>query len=170
LSVVTAKRFLPFDVVLIFGLLFHGLNGIRVGLVGSGIAVAGDALGLDRHRHADARLRRRSTSSEPPDERHRHPQTDRTAQSYRRGRSARVWQSTAGSGLALVVLATAHIFAQHFVVNQTGGLRTFPHCWTTSPTRHLHHRVRLPVRVTSTPCSARGASRSTSLPGRASSA
>jgi hypothetical protein len=128
-------------VVLIFGLLFHGLNGIRVGLVGSGIVVS-----------------------------HRHPQTDRTAQSYRRGRSARVWQSTAGSGLALVVLATAHIFAQHFVVNQTGGLRTFPHCWTTSPTRHLHHRVRLPVRVRSTPCSARGASRSTSLPGRASSA
>jgi len=31
---------------------------------------------------------------------------------------------TAGSGLALVVLATAHMVAQHFVVNQTGGLRT----------------------------------------------
>jgi succinate dehydrogenase / fumarate reductase, cytochrome b subunit len=27
------------DVVLIFGILFHGLNGIRVGLVGMGIAV-----------------------------------------------------------------------------------------------------------------------------------
>jgi succinate dehydrogenase cytochrome b subunit len=39
LGVVTATGFLVFDVVLIFGLLFHGLNGIRVALVGSGIAV-----------------------------------------------------------------------------------------------------------------------------------
>ena len=39
LGVVTAKGFLAFDVILIFGLLFHGLNGIRVALVGSGIAV-----------------------------------------------------------------------------------------------------------------------------------
>jgi succinate dehydrogenase / fumarate reductase, cytochrome b subunit len=31
--------FLTLDVVLIFGILFHGLNGIRVGLVGMGIAV-----------------------------------------------------------------------------------------------------------------------------------
>lgn len=40
LGVVTAKGFLAFDVVLIFGLLFHGLNGIRVALVGSGLAVS----------------------------------------------------------------------------------------------------------------------------------
>jgi len=39
LSVVTAKGFLAFDVVLIFGLLFHALNGIRVALVGSGYLV-----------------------------------------------------------------------------------------------------------------------------------
>jgi succinate dehydrogenase / fumarate reductase cytochrome b subunit len=40
LGVVTAKGFLAFDVVLIFGLLFHALNGIRVALVGSGYLVA----------------------------------------------------------------------------------------------------------------------------------
>ncbi len=39
LGVVTATGFLVFDVVLIFGALFHGLNGIRVALVGSGIGV-----------------------------------------------------------------------------------------------------------------------------------
>jgi succinate dehydrogenase hydrophobic anchor subunit len=43
----------------------------------------------------------------------------------RRGRSARVWHWTAGTGMALVVLATMHIVAQHFVVDQTGGLRTY---------------------------------------------
>jgi succinate dehydrogenase / fumarate reductase cytochrome b subunit len=40
LSVVTAKGFLAFDVVLFFGLLFHALNGIRVAIVGSGFAVS----------------------------------------------------------------------------------------------------------------------------------
>jgi succinate dehydrogenase / fumarate reductase cytochrome b subunit len=40
LSVVTAKGFLVFDVVLMFGLLFHAFNGIRVALVGSGFAVS----------------------------------------------------------------------------------------------------------------------------------
>lgn len=44
---------------------------------------------------------------------------------YRRGRSARVWHWTAGSGVALVALATLHIVAQHFIVHQTGGLRTY---------------------------------------------
>jgi succinate dehydrogenase cytochrome b subunit len=39
LAVVTATGFLVFDVLLIFALLFHGLNGIRVALVGSGIGV-----------------------------------------------------------------------------------------------------------------------------------
>jgi succinate dehydrogenase / fumarate reductase cytochrome b subunit len=39
LSLVTAKGFLALEVVLIGTVLFHGLNGIRVALVGSGIAV-----------------------------------------------------------------------------------------------------------------------------------
>ena len=39
LSVVSAKGFLAFDVVLLTGLVFHALNGIRVALVGSGFAV-----------------------------------------------------------------------------------------------------------------------------------
>jgi succinate dehydrogenase / fumarate reductase cytochrome b subunit len=39
LSVVTAKSFLALEVVLIAAVLFHGLNGIRVALIGSGIAV-----------------------------------------------------------------------------------------------------------------------------------
>jgi succinate dehydrogenase / fumarate reductase cytochrome b subunit len=39
LSVVTAKSFLAFDVVLLGAVIFHALNGIRVALVGSGIAV-----------------------------------------------------------------------------------------------------------------------------------
>ena len=38
LGVATSTAFLGLDVVLLFGLLFHGLNGIRVGLVGSGVA------------------------------------------------------------------------------------------------------------------------------------
>ena len=44
---------------------------------------------------------------------------------YRRGRSARLWHWTAGTGMALVVLATMHILAQHFIVHQKGGLRTY---------------------------------------------
>ena len=40
-------------------------------------------------------------------------------------RPARAWRWTAGSGLALVVLACAHIVAQHFVARGTGGLRTY---------------------------------------------
>jgi succinate dehydrogenase / fumarate reductase cytochrome b subunit len=39
LSVFTSKGFLAFDVVLLFGVVFHGLNGIRVALVGSGVGV-----------------------------------------------------------------------------------------------------------------------------------
>jgi len=37
--VVRSPLFLALDVVLIFGILFHGLNGIRVSLVGMGIGV-----------------------------------------------------------------------------------------------------------------------------------
>jgi succinate dehydrogenase / fumarate reductase cytochrome b subunit len=40
LSLVTAKEFLALEAVLIGAVLFHGLNGIRVALVGSGIAVS----------------------------------------------------------------------------------------------------------------------------------
>jgi succinate dehydrogenase / fumarate reductase, cytochrome b subunit len=40
LSVVTAKEFLVFEAVLIAAVAFHGLNGIRVALVGSGVAVS----------------------------------------------------------------------------------------------------------------------------------
>jgi succinate dehydrogenase hydrophobic anchor subunit len=53
------------------------------------------------------------------------PPREATARAYRRGRSARVWRWTAGSGLALVALTTLHIVAQHFVVHQKGGLRTY---------------------------------------------
>jgi len=40
LSLVTAKGFLALEAVLIATVAFHGLNGIRVALVGSGIAVS----------------------------------------------------------------------------------------------------------------------------------
>jgi succinate dehydrogenase cytochrome b subunit len=39
LSLVTAKSFLALEAVLIAAVAFHGLNGIRVALVGSGIGV-----------------------------------------------------------------------------------------------------------------------------------
>ncbi len=39
LSLVTSKSFLALEVVLIGAVLFHGLNGIRVAFVGSGIGV-----------------------------------------------------------------------------------------------------------------------------------
>ena len=38
LELATKPLFLGLDVLLIFGLLFHGLNGLRLALVGSGIA------------------------------------------------------------------------------------------------------------------------------------
>jgi succinate dehydrogenase cytochrome b subunit len=44
LSLVTAKSFLALEAVLIAAVLFHGLNGIRVALVGSGIAVRRERL------------------------------------------------------------------------------------------------------------------------------
>ncbi len=43
LRLATTPAFLGLDVLLIFGLLFHGLNGLRVALVGSGLVA-------DRHR------------------------------------------------------------------------------------------------------------------------
>jgi succinate dehydrogenase / fumarate reductase cytochrome b subunit len=38
LRVATTPLFLGLDVLLVFGLLFHGLNGLRVALVGTGLA------------------------------------------------------------------------------------------------------------------------------------
>ena len=55
----------------------------------------------------------------------REPRPESPAPVSRPGRSPRVWHWTAGSGMALVALATLHIVAQHFVVHQTGGLRTY---------------------------------------------
>ncbi len=55
----------------------------------------------------------------------RAPTAESPRQSYRRGRSTRLWRWTAGSGMALVLLATLHIVAQHFIVDQKGGLRTY---------------------------------------------
>ena len=39
--------------------------------------------------------------------------------------SARAWRWTAGSGMALVVLVTVHMIANHFIVDTTGGLRDY---------------------------------------------
>jgi succinate dehydrogenase hydrophobic anchor subunit len=44
---------------------------------------------------------------------------------YPGGRTARAWRWTVGTGIALVVLATVHIVAQHFIVDEPGGLRTY---------------------------------------------
>ena len=55
----------------------------------------------------------------------RGPSADVPARDYPRRRSSRAWHWTAGSGFALVALATMHIIAQHFVVHQKGGLRTY---------------------------------------------
>lgn len=55
----------------------------------------------------------------------REPRAESPVAGTRPERSSRVWHWTAGSGMALVVLATLHIAAQHFVVHQTGGLRTY---------------------------------------------
>jgi succinate dehydrogenase hydrophobic anchor subunit len=64
-----------------------------------------------------------------PKERHdapkERPRAKPPEQAYRRGRSSRVWHWTAGTGMALVLLVTMHIVAQHFIVHQKGGLRTY---------------------------------------------
>jgi succinate dehydrogenase hydrophobic anchor subunit len=36
-----------------------------------------------------------------------------------------VWRWTVGSGIALIVLAAVHMVAQHFVVDEAGGMRTY---------------------------------------------
>jgi succinate dehydrogenase hydrophobic anchor subunit len=39
--------------------------------------------------------------------------------------TVRVWRALAGTGLALLVLVTVHMIANHFVVQSVGGLRTY---------------------------------------------
>lgn len=53
------------------------------------------------------------------------PRRGRKSLTHPADRTARTWRWTAGSGLALVLLATAHVIAQHFTVNEPGGLRTY---------------------------------------------
>jgi succinate dehydrogenase hydrophobic anchor subunit len=38
---------------------------------------------------------------------------------------SRTWKATSYSGIALLVLVTVHMVAHHFVVEETGGLRTY---------------------------------------------
>ena len=40
-------------------------------------------------------------------------------------RGSRAWRWTSLTGVALLVLATVHMVAQHFVLDQIGGLRTY---------------------------------------------
>jgi succinate dehydrogenase membrane anchor subunit len=40
-------------------------------------------------------------------------------------RGSRIWRVTALSGVALLVLVTVHMVANHFVVDEIGGLRTY---------------------------------------------
>jgi succinate dehydrogenase hydrophobic anchor subunit len=42
-----------------------------------------------------------------------------------RGRQTLVWRITAVTGIGLLVLLTVHMVAHHFVVESTGGLRTY---------------------------------------------
>jgi succinate dehydrogenase hydrophobic anchor subunit len=39
--------------------------------------------------------------------------------------TVRVWRALAGTGVALLVLVTVHMVANHFVVESIGGLRTY---------------------------------------------
>jgi succinate dehydrogenase hydrophobic anchor subunit len=41
------------------------------------------------------------------------------------GSARLVWRLTAGSGIALLVLITVHMIANHFVVESVGGLRSY---------------------------------------------
>lgn len=43
----------------------------------------------------------------------------------RRGRSARGWGLTTISGLAVLILVTVHMIANHFVIESVGGLRDY---------------------------------------------
>ena len=43
----------------------------------------------------------------------------------RQARSVREWRLTALTGIALLILVTVHMVANHFVVHEVGGLRTY---------------------------------------------
>ena len=51
--------------------------------------------------------------------------TDGGIGTERRDRQTLVWRATASTGVALVVLITVHMVAHHFVVQGTGGLRSY---------------------------------------------
>jgi succinate dehydrogenase hydrophobic anchor subunit len=51
--------------------------------------------------------------------------TDEGIGTERGGRQPLVWRATASTGVALVVLITVHMVAHHFVVQETGGLRSY---------------------------------------------
>ena len=132
LSLVTAKSFLALEVVLIGAVLLprpqrHSRRARRQR--DRRLARTGDVLGRrwrrDRRDHLHRPAHPRSPVMSAVDVPRRAPTADPPAPTYRRGRSARLWRWTAGSGIALVALATLHIVAQHFVVHQKGGLRTY---------------------------------------------
>jgi succinate dehydrogenase hydrophobic anchor subunit len=51
--------------------------------------------------------------------------TDERMGAERRSRQPLVWRATASTGIALVVLLAVHMVAHHFVVQGTGGLRSY---------------------------------------------
>lgn len=51
--------------------------------------------------------------------------TDERVGTDRRGRQPLIWRATASTGIALVVLISVHMVAHHFVVQGTGGLRSY---------------------------------------------
>ena len=60
--------------------------------------------------------------------------------------SARVWLWTVGTGIALFVLAGVHMIAHHFVVDETGGLRTYQQVLDyIAPPGDPRHRDRVPA-------------------------
>lgn len=55
----------------------------------------------------------------------RPPATTRRTPHARPARSVREWRLTALTGIALLILVTVHMVANHFVVEEVGGLRTY---------------------------------------------
>jgi succinate dehydrogenase / fumarate reductase membrane anchor subunit len=55
----------------------------------------------------------------------RPPATTRRTPHARPARSVREWRLTALTGVALLILVTVHMVANHFVVEEVGGLRTY---------------------------------------------
>jgi hypothetical protein len=57
-----------------------------------------------------------------------------------------VWRWTVGSGVALVVLAAVHMVAQHFILDEVGGLRAYQRVLDYLANPIIFIVVRLPVR------------------------